>query len=264
MTEFEIGTLDQPNKEEPIKRFKRAFWKFSAQIEALLILGLWLLAFTQDLSWTGFGREALIAYLLIGNIISIMTGYLLYRLINEDLRSEDPELLMYNAPKFLLRVVKKSLVKNFLPFVVAIGFQLGLLSYFVGLDILHADANILSLVAVMVILAFITELLLAYLLNLFVFWTIESPDLYRLLVRFKKMLAGNYFPLSIFPLWFTGLSLTFPFAYSFYVPTQLYLKEITPSVGTTGIIIQLFWIVVLYALIKFIWMRKKLKQKATS
>ena len=261
MKNFAINNLDEPNKERPIIRIKKAFLKFSSQLETLIILVLWLLAFTQDISWTGLNREELITYLLIGNIIGLMTGYLLYRLINEDLRHEDPELLLYNPLKFLGRIVHKSLIKNFLPFLIAISFQLLLLSYLVGLNILHTEINILIIVLLMVTLAFITELLLAYLLNLFVFWTIESPDLYRIFLRFKKALAGNYFPLTILPVWFTSLSLLFPFAYSFYIPTQLYLKQIPLSQGITGLFIQLVWIALLFAAIKLIWIRKKIKSK---
>jgi ABC-type uncharacterized transport system permease subunit len=70
-----------------------------------------------------------------------------------------------------------------------------------------------------------------------------------------------YFPLSFLGVSFLTISLFFPFAYSFYVPTQLYLNNISYEQGVIGLMVQLFWIVVLYFVIKISWKRKVISTK---
>ncbi|MDT8347532.1 MAG: DMT family transporter, partial [Flavobacteriaceae bacterium] len=50
------------------------------------------------------------------------------------------------------------------------------------------------------------------------------------------------------------------FAYSFYVPTQLYLKNISFEQGLIGLLVQIFWIGFFYLVIKISW-NKKFEEK---
>lgn len=108
--------------------------------------------------------------------------------------------------------------------------------------------------------AFIIELFFAYLLKLYAFWSIDSADSYKVVIRLKKFLAGAYFPLNILPVVFVSVSLYLPFAYSFFVPVQVYLKNYDLSVAWRGLIIEGAWIIILYILIRVSW-RKKIEKK---
>ena len=117
------------------------------------------------------------------------------------------------------------------------------------------DSVYLLVIFIMLVLAFVTELLLSYLVGLIAFWTDEVDGLYRTIERVEKFFSGGYFPLSILPAGFVNASFLLPFAYSFYVPAQLYLKKIDLATGLKGILVQLAWIVLLYGLVRVVWER---------
>jgi ABC-2 type transport system permease protein len=108
----------------------------------------------------------------------------------------------------------------------------------------------------MILLAFVIEFLISYLVKMFTFQIFESREFYGALVRLKRILAGNYFPLSMLPAIMVDFSMVLPFAYSFYVPAEIYLEKISILEGLQGLGIQLLWIVILYGVIKIIWRRR--------
>lgn len=254
---FYMNSIDQPRPVGWRQRLKSWIFKAGSSLEALLILGLWLVAFTRDSGWAGMDRQEIIAYLLIGNIIGAFTSYLLGRTINEDIRQKNPERLLQKPIVFLFQTVIGGLGRNLTPFILTICLQAFLLYYLVGWENISFNIGNALLAAAIVALAFASELLLAYLLNFFVFWSLESPESYHILIRLKKALAGNYFPLTILPAQLSGLSLWLPFAYSFYVPAQIFLGQMPASQGRIGLLIQIAWLFILYAIIKKLWQNKQ-------
>jgi len=81
-------------------------------------------------------------------------------------------------------------------------------------------------------------------------------------MRLKKILAGNYFPLNILPMAFVSISMFLPFAYSFFVPAQLYLNKINQAQAIKGIGVQIIWIVIFFIIIKIAWKKKVRDLKA--
>lgn len=96
---------------------------------------------------------------------------------------------------------------------------------------------------------------MSYLIGLVAFWTDEVDGLYATHERLRKIFSGGYFPISILPVFFVNLSYALPFAYSFFVPAQLYLKKIDLAAGIRGIFVQITWIIVLYFLSNWVWRR---------
>jgi len=113
----------------------------------------------------------------------------------------------------------------------------------------------------MITLAFLTEFLLSVLSRQFVFWTFASTDAATILIRIRKLLAGNYLPLNLISPLFLQISLFLPFSYSFFVPTQLFLKKIDIKYGLIGLLIQATWIVLLFFLIKLVNKNKRLNDE---
>src|SRR3989339_685674 len=70
-----------------------------------------------------------------------------------------------------------------------------------------------------------------------------------------------FFSLSMLGFVFLNISLSLPFAYSFFVPTQLYLREIDIMVGVGGLFIQLIWIFIFYWAIRFFWQNRNKKEE---
>lgn len=257
---FQITPLDKtPEPTGFIKHLKIIIVRLGSILEIVLILSFWWLIFSQQESFAGFTLKEIITYILVGNIISFTASFLWSRMIAKDIKGTDSKMIIYKPFRYFRYILTHAFSRCFAPLMISIGLNLLLLQILIGSFPLNLNIPILSTMLVIIILAFFTEFMIAYLINLYIFWTIESVDVYRVILRFKKLLSGAYFPLTILPLAFSQTILLLPFAYSFYVPTQLYLGKISLTQGIAGIFIQLFWIIILYVIIKFAWSKKHAK-----
>jgi len=230
--------------------------KISSGFEIVFILLVWFFIFSNANILGDFSIEDMVAYLLIGNLIGLLTSYLLHKSIGFNLGEDDSKMFYYKPLAYIFRVFSRSIRKLIIPFFLSILLNMILVYFFVNNLYLNSDIHYLLLIALMMILAFFTELFLALLIDLYVFWVFESRGIIKSLSRLKKIFAGAYFPLGFLGFKFLMISLFFPFAYLFYVPTQLYLKNISFKQGFYGLFVQVFWLVVLYSVIKLSWKKK--------
>lgn len=243
------------------KSLKNVLARLGGIFEILALLFIWALIFTKKSNLGGMTIRAMAAYILIGNLISLATSFMLERIFAYAIAENDDKLFLYSPLKYCTHILVKGFAKFIFPFLSLAAVDLALLYFFVGKLKLNLSPDYFALIGLMIIFAFIIEFFIAYLLYFFVFWTIESKESYSFALRLKKILGGNYFPLSFLPTVFLQISLFFPFAYTFFVPTQLFLKKISFSQGLAGIFIQLFWIFALYAIIRLAWNFKIRKNK---
>lgn len=256
---YNISDIERPSdgRKKSIEYFGGVIYKAGGVLEVILILFVWWFIFTRNEVLGGFSRSEMIIYILFGNMMGILTRFFLQNSILEETSSRKSELIMYTPLKYFFRLFKKDLGKNLLPFFITIIFHIIAL-YFLSSNIaINLELNYLLVILLMLIFSFVIEFLLVYLSNLFIFWTIESEPRQKFLVRIKKFLAGSYIPLSLLPMSVLYLGLAFPFAYSFFVPAELYLRKIDVSLGAKGLMVQLFWIFLLYFIVKWKWRRKK-------
>lgn len=249
-------------RKKGVLSYLRVFmYKISSALEALILILLWMAIFSNKSVLNGFTLEEMITYIIAGSLIGLVSRYFLYRIISHDLFNSDSKLLVYRPIEYFFHILVKCFRRNILPFVMAAMLHLLILYFFIDSFVINLEAEYIAIIILMVILAFITEFLMVYLANLFIFWKFESNEFYAVLVRLKKILAGNYFPLSLLPAVFVNISLALPFAYLFFVPAQLYLKKIDIALGLRGIGIQVLWIIFLYVCIKFAWSARFEKKK---
>lgn len=230
--------------------------KIGGSMEIVFILLIWFFIFSDTKSLDNFTFQDIIAYLLIGNLIGMFTSYLLSKTIRYNIGQGDIKMFYYHPLQYVLRVFLRTFKKLTIPFFLSISLNLVLLYFFVDNVYFNYEIKYLVLIFCIISLAFVTELLLALIFDIYVFWTYESLGLARAISRLKKIFAGAYFPLSFLGAKFLLFSLFLPFAYSFYVPTQLYLKNISFSQGLSGILVQLFWIGIFFVIIRLSWTRK--------
>lgn len=255
----EISSIKE--KKSPLKLIGLFFGKIGSSFEVVFIILIWFFIFSNSQTLGNFSMQDMIAYLLIGNLIGLFSSYLLYRILRYNIGAGDMKMFYYKPLAYIFRVFFRTLKKLIIPFLFSISLNILLLYFFVSNVYLNYETKYLFLILFMIILAFITELLIALALDMYVFWTFESNGLSKVISRLKKILAGAYFPLSFLGTNFLIISLLFPFAYSFYVPTQLYLKNISFEQGLLGIAVQLTWIVIIYFIIKISWKNKMEKIK---
>ena len=245
------------DKKRFYKLLKTGLYKIGGILELLVFLAIWVMIFNSDGNIGGFTRTEMITYIIFGNSIGLISGYFLHRVIVREAYQKKSGLLIYRPFRYFKNILLRGMLKSILPFFSVLAFHLAILYFFLDNFVFNYDLRYWLLIGLMIILAFITEFLMVYIVSLYAYWVIEAGDLQKIVIRIKKFLAGNYFPLSILPIGFLQVSLFLPFAYSFFVPTELFLKKITISEGWRGIFIQIAWIVILYIFIKSAWKRKR-------
>lgn len=256
-----MGSIEPLQKIKNKKRFskilKAGVYKIGNILELLIFLAVWVMIFSSSDNIGGFTRAEIITYIIFGNSIGLISGYFLHRVIIREAYQKKSGLLVYRPFQYFKNVLLRGMLKSVLPFFLVLIFHLAILYFFLNDFVFNYNLEYWLLIILMIILAFITEFLMVYIVSLYSHWVIEAGDLQKIMLRIKKFLAGNYFPLSILPIGFLQISLFLPFAYSFFVPTELFLKKITINEGWRGIFIQIGWITILYIFIKSAWRRKR-------
>ena len=248
---FEITNINKANKEKnSLKGFLFFLEKISGGLGVLLILGAWTFIFFNNNSFFGLERKEVITYILVANMFGLVAGMFLHRVLKYNIIRNREEELLTNPFKYLLKIIKTGFWINALPFVSALAFNFFLIYFFIGKVDINLDALTFAVIALMIFLSFIIQVLIFFIARFFAFWSFESVAQFKTAVKFKKILAGAYFPLSILPPLYLKISLMLPFAYAFFVPTELLLKKMTLKEGIFGIWVEVIWIIVLYVFIK--------------
>lgn len=236
-------------------RFTIICHRFGEIAELIALILMWTAIFQNAPVIGGFTLKEMITYLVIGNLFRSLVRNFLQGVVARDIKDGQLSMFLLHPMNYLSFTLTKEVGRvSFVTLSSSFFLVIVMILFFPSL-IFNSDLQYLLLISLMLILAFFTELLIAYLVGLVAFWTNEVDGLYASIESLKKVFAGGYFPLSLLPLAFIKISNLLPFAYSFYVPSQLYLKKITLNTGIHGIFVQLAWIVILYFVINLVWKR---------
>lgn len=236
-------------------RFTIFAYRIGEIAEMIVLLLMWSAIFRTTSVIQGYTFQEMITYILIGNLISILTRNFAAASIGRDIKDGKLSLFLLKPLTYARYTLATEIGRASLPFVLSFATQLVVFLFF--RDTLLLIANPLSLLVIigMILLAFLIEFELSYLAGLIAFWTDEVDGIYTTMERVKKFFSGGYFPLSLLPLAFVNLSFLLPFAYSFFIPAQLYLGKMDLHTGIKGIAVQLVWIMILFGVIRLVWRR---------
>jgi len=236
-------------------RFSIVAYRIGEVTETLVLILLWTAIYEGQELIRGFTLEEMVTYVLMGTLFSVATRNFGTGLIAREIKDGILSTLLvkpinYLAYDFFRGLGRRTFVSGF-----SVLSQLIVMLFFLDTLILNLDFKTNALILVMLILTLLIESLLSYLLGLIAFWTDEVDGIFETFGRIRQFFAGGYFPLSLLPLTFLQISFALPFAYSFFVPAQLYLGKMDFATGVKGLGVQVIWIFILYAIIQFVWKR---------
>lgn len=227
--------------------------------ETLILILMWSAIYGGQETVKGFSLREMITYILVGNLFSVMVRNFLSDIISHDIKDGRLSMYLIRPMSYFTYLFYREIGRLSFSTGVSVFSQAFVIIFFLNKFIWNFDAAYLALVAVMIFLAFIIEFLLACLVGFIAFWTNEVDGLYRTVERIKKFFSGGYFPLNLLPVYFLNISFFLPFAYSFFMPAQLYLKKIDLTTGLKGIVVQIVWIITLSGIVKIVWKRGLIK-----
>ncbi len=222
-------------------------------MEILILVLMWSAIYENQRMISGYTLREMITYILVGNFITVLTRNFLDATIARDIKEGSLSLFLMRPMSYFSYIITRELGRISLAFIMSSVSQIIVILFFTKTLIIHFNSWMLSELFVMVVLAFVLEMLISYLFSLCAFWTDEVDGIFATLNRLRKFFSGGYFPLNLLPSFFVTISYLLPFAYSFFVPTQLYLGKISLFDGLKGLGVQIIWILLLYCIIKLVW-----------
>jgi ABC-2 type transport system permease protein len=85
------------------------------------------------------------------------------------------------------------------------------------------------------------------------FWILEISTLIFILFAFEYLASGHMFPLDMLPPALLHALAFTPFPSMLYIPISLYMGKLTGGGIASGLATQLFWVLIMYALARFMW-----------
>jgi ABC-2 type transport system permease protein len=90
---------------------------------------------------------------------------------------------------------------------------------------------------------------------LLAFWVLEISTFIFILFAFEYLASGHLFPLDMLPPALRHALAFTPFPSMLYVPIGIYMGKITGHGIALGLLTQLCWVFLMYALARWMWRR---------
>lgn len=235
-------------------RFTVLSYRIGEIAEVLVLILMWTAIYANSGSAIkGFSLNEMITYVLIGNLCAVAVRNFLSASVSKDINQGRLSMFLVKPIPYLKYVFINEIGRSFLSTILSVVTQLVVILFFLNKIVINTDPLYLAVIVVMIILAFIIEFQLSFLIGTIAFWTDEVDGLQLTIERVKRFFSGGYFPLSLLPVTLASFATILPFGYSFFVPASLYLKKIDIQQGLQGLLIQAVWILILSVIIYFVW-----------
>jgi len=99
------------------------------------------------------------------------------------------------------------------------------------------------------------QFFLSYSMAMLAFWVLEISTFIFILFAFEYLASGHLFPLDMLPPVLQHLLAFTPFPSMLYAPIAIYMGKISGNGIGLALLTQLFWVLMMYALARFMWRR---------
>ncbi len=196
----------------------------------------------------------LLVYLTLANLIAwSFPTHTVTRYLRDRIREGSVVFDVVRPVGFLPQMVAQ-LVGSLQGSMLIIGLSLPLVA-FAGSLALPAGAQAAGLFPLSLVLAYAIAGLLALLLAMVAFWTVEVNGMVMLYVLVSSFLSGALVPVRVFPAGLRAVLDWLPFPATTYVPAGIYVGSIRGHAAWQGIGVQALWVLVLAGLAALVWRR---------
>ena len=231
-------------------------YRIGDMAEILVLILMWTAIYANGSGIIkGFTLNEMITYVLIGNLCTAAVRNFLSGFVSRDISEGRLSMFLIKPIPYIKYVFLNEIGRAGLTILLSVASQFLIILFFLDKITLNTDPIYICLIILMIILAFIIEWLIGFLIGTIAFWTDEVDGLQATIDRVKRFFSGGYFPLSLLPFALVTVGTYLPFAYSFYVPAQLYLKKMSIHEGLIGLCVQVVWILILSLVLAFVWKR---------
>ncbi len=251
-----IGLGIQNNLTYRFNYLTRTLFSF---IPLFAMLSLWRTIYTANGAGhllSGYTQAQMIFYYLMVAIVDVMTA------VNEDDWQIAADIREGNISQFLLKPVDYLgyrlclFFSGRVTFVMMASVPLAVFvfcfrNYFVP------PASGLAMIAfpISLLLTALLQFFLSYAMAMLAFWILEISTFIFILFAFEYLASGHLFPLDMLPPALQHVLAFTPFPSMLYAPIGIYMGK-TAGTGIAPVLLtQLFWVLVMYALARYMWRR---------
>lgn len=259
---FLKNELDQFITFSKIQWQKVLFWRLSVfvyrigeMLEKIILVSMWVFIYGSSSGMIkGYSMEEMVTYVLMGGLFSAMSFNLIWGSVSRDIEKGDLSLFLVKPVSYIKYQIYTEFGGWALNILASILAQSIVIFLFIDKLIINKDIKTLAVILLMIALTIFIEILIGLLMGFIAFWSEgEVGGFHNLVTIIRKFFSGVYFPLSLLPSSLSFVGFYLPFAYSFFVPAQIYLGKMDLDNAWKGIVIQLIWIFILSILVKLVW-----------
>ncbi len=203
---------------------------------------------------SGYTEAQMIFYYIMVAIVDVLTA------VNEDDWQIAADIREGNISQFLLKPVDYLWYRLCLFFSGRIAYismacvPLGIFIFcFRNYFVPPASGMALAAFPVSLVLTALLQFFLSYAMAMLAFWILEISTLIFILFAFEYLASGHMFPLDMLPPALQHALVFTPFPSMLYIPISLYMGKLTGGGIAVGLATQLFWVLIMYALARFMW-----------
>jgi ABC-2 type transport system permease protein len=103
------------------------------------------------------------------------------------------------------------------------------------------------------VLGHLVSFFITYAFGLLALYFVETRSLFNFWYLPSIIFSGQLAPIEMFPTWLRGVAEVLPFRYTIALPTEILLGRLSPEAVTKGLLMQVLWIVVGWAVGTALW-----------
>lgn len=225
-------------------------------LEIFALLAVWTIAYKNTTNVFGYSQAEMITYVLISWLfMSIIRSYGLSERIAEEIFEGKVSDFLIKPISYLRYIVIFSIGRASVSIIYAVLVQLLIILFFSEYIVFNLDWIRAIVLLLMIIVSYFINVFCSLILGMVAFWTQRITGIDYTVSTLIKFLSGVYFPIALLPESFLNFDKFFPFIYTIYMPTQLYLGKIKTLEGVYALGIEFLWLFILYGIIKLMWSR---------
>ena len=251
-----IGIGIQNNLTYRFNYLTRTLFSF---IPLFAMLSLWRTIYAgkgQGSALGGYSQAQMIFYYLLVAVVDVLTA------VNEDDWQIAADIREGNISQFLLKPIDYLWYRLCLFFSGRIAFiamacvpLAAFIFCFRDYLVWPAGGAALPAFVISLVLTALLQFFISYTMAMLAFWMLEISTFIFILFAFEYLASGHLFPLDLLPP-VIGHALFFtPFPSMLYVPIAIYMGKIAGAAIWLGLLTQLLWLLLAYALARFAWRR---------
>jgi ABC-2 type transport system permease protein len=224
-------------------------------LELSIQIIIWMAIFAVLPTVSGYTKNEMITYIVFGWFFMFFTSnYNIENQISKHIQDGQLSTFLLKPQSYIKYVATISLGRISIP-AIAVLIQLAITAYILKDALIFSFTPEKTLVILaMMVMSYVLKFCLSLIIGLASFWTIEVGGLYQSLDVIMKFFSGGFFPLTLFPGLY-GVSKFLPFMHTFFIPSQFFLGKIGSAEAFFSLLVQAFWIGLLYGIVKYIWVR---------